>query len=44
MGGKKKTDNNLPKNSEYIKKFYKKSEAEIKKQAGEGEVGNSGQK
>ncbi|MFZ5989260.1 MAG: hypothetical protein ACOYWZ_19370 [Bacillota bacterium] len=30
-------DDNLPKNKDYIKKFYKKSEKEIKQQ-GEGEV------
>lgn len=38
MGKKKKTDDNLPKNKEYIEKFYKKSEAEIKKQQDEGKV------
>lgn len=36
MDNKKKVDNNLPKNKEYIEKFYKKSETEIKKQEGEG--------
>lgn len=40
----KKTDRNLPKNKEYIEKFYKKSEAEIKKQQGEGKVDTHGQK
>lgn len=29
-------DNNLPKNKEYIKKFFKKSDKEIKEQEGEG--------
>ncbi len=29
-------DDNLPANKEYIKKFYKKSEKEIKNQEGEG--------
>lgn len=38
MSKKKKADENLPKNKEYIEKFYKKSEAEIKKQRGEGKV------
>lgn len=33
-----KVDDNFPKNKEYIQKFYKKSEAEIKKQSGEGKV------
>lgn len=31
-------DDNLPKNKEYIKRFYKKSEKEIKKQEGEGKL------
>lgn len=31
-------DDNLPKNKEYIKKFYMKSEKEIKEQKGEGKV------
>lgn len=31
-------DDNLPKNKEYIKQFFKKSEKEIKKQVGEGKV------
>lgn len=31
-------DDNLPQNKRYIQKFYKKSEAEIKKQQGEGKV------
>lgn len=31
-------DDNLPKNKEYIKKFFKKSEAEIKKQQNEGKI------
>ncbi|MCX7745601.1 MAG: hypothetical protein N2645_01745 [Clostridia bacterium] len=31
-------DDNLPKNKEYIKKFYKKSEKEIKAQEGEGKI------
>lgn len=31
-------DDNLPKNKEYIQKFFKKSEKEIKKQEGEGKV------
>ncbi len=31
-------DDNLPKNKEYIKQFLKKSEAEIKKQSGEGKI------
>jgi hypothetical protein len=38
MDNKKKVDNNLPKNKEYIEKFYEKSEAEIKKQEGEGKI------
>lgn len=42
MGENKKKkeplDDNLPKNKEYIKQFYKKSEKEIKKQVGEGET------
>lgn len=42
MDSKKKVDNNLPKNKEYIEKFYKKSEAEIKKQEGEGRVNVNG--
>jgi hypothetical protein len=37
----KKIDENLPKNKEYIEKFYKKSEADIKKQKGEGKIKNS---
>ncbi len=40
MGSKKKVDENLPKNKEYIEKFYKKSEAEIKQMEGEGKVKN----
>jgi hypothetical protein len=32
-------DDNLPKNKEYIQKFYKKSEREIKQQENEGKVG-----
>ena len=43
MDNKKKVDNNLPKNKEYIEKFYKKSEAEIKKQEGESKVKVNGQ-
>lgn len=31
-------DNNLPKNKSYIKKFFKKSETEIKNQEGEGRL------
>jgi hypothetical protein len=31
-------DDNLPKNKQYIKKFYKKSEKQIKKQEGESEI------
>lgn len=31
-------DDNLPANKEYIKKFYKKSEKEIKDQKNEGEI------
>lgn len=42
MGKNKKVDNNLPKNKEYIEKFYKKSEVEIKKQEGEGKVKDNG--
>lgn len=38
---KKNWDENLPKNLEYIKKFYRKSEDEIKRQEGEGNIGNS---
>lgn len=38
MDNKKKVDENLPKNKEYIEKFYKKSEAEIKRTEGEGQV------
>lgn len=41
---KKKVDSNLPGNKEYIEKFYKKSEAEIKKQEREGKVKKNGQK
>lgn len=40
--GKKKVDENLPKNKAYIEKFYKKSEAEIKKQENEGKVKGNG--
>lgn len=29
-------DDNLPENKKYIKKFFKKSEKEIKRQEGEG--------
>jgi hypothetical protein len=37
--GKEHTwDDNLSKNKEYIKKFYKKSEMEIKEQEGEGKI------
>jgi hypothetical protein len=36
MDNKKKVDNNLPKNKEYIEKFYEKSE--VKKQEGEGKI------
>lgn len=39
MDKKKKVDENLPKNKEYIEKFYKKSEAEIKRMEGEGKTG-----
>lgn len=42
MDNKKKTDDNLPKNKEYIEKFYRKSEEEIKKQTGEGRVKGNG--
>ena len=38
MNNKKKVDGNLPKNKEYIEKFYEKSEKEIKKMEGEGKV------
>jgi len=38
MSKNKKADENLPKNKEYIEKFYKKSEAGINKQKGEGKV------
>jgi len=31
-------DDNLPKNKKYIKKFYKKTEKEIKKLEGEGKI------
>jgi hypothetical protein len=31
-------DDNLEKNKEYIKKFFKKGEKEIKKQEGEGKI------
>ena len=31
-------DDNLPGNKRYIKKFYKKSEKDIKEQEGEGKV------
>lgn len=31
-------DENLPQNKEYIKKFYKKSEENIKQQEGEGNI------
>ena len=41
MDNKKKVDENLPKNKEYIEKFYKKSEAEIKRMEGEGKVGKA---
>jgi hypothetical protein len=34
----KKVDDNFPKNKEYIEKFYKKSEKEIKLQEGEGRI------
>lgn len=44
MSDNKKTDDNLPANKEYIEKFYKKSEAEIKNQEGEGKVKKSGKK
>lgn len=36
-------DDNLPKNKEYIQKFYKKSEQEIKQQENEGKIQNKGQ-
>lgn len=35
---KKGWDDNLPKNKEYIKKFFKKPESQIKKQVGEGKT------
>lgn len=43
MTGKRKDkehpwDDNLPKNKQYIKKFYEKSEWEIKQQEGEGKI------
>jgi hypothetical protein len=38
VDNKKKVDENLPKNKEYIEKFYEKSEEEIKRQQGEGKV------
>ncbi|RCX13553.1 hypothetical protein DFR58_11793 [Anaerobacterium chartisolvens] len=44
MEEKKKVDNNLPGNKEYIEKFYEKSESEIKKQQGEGRAKRDGQK
>lgn len=44
METKKRVDDNLPGNREYIEKFYKKSESEIKKQQGEGRVKRDGQK
>lgn len=31
-------DDNLPKNKEYIKKFFRKPEKEIKKQEDEGKI------
>ena len=31
-------DDNLQKNKEYVKKFYKKSEEEIKKQRAKGKI------
>jgi hypothetical protein len=42
MADKKNWDDNLPKNKQYIKKFYKKSEDEIKQQEGEGKVKTEG--
>jgi hypothetical protein len=42
MDNKKKVDDNLPKNKEYIEKFYKKSESDIKKQESEGKVKGNG--
>lgn len=38
MDKKKKVDENLPKNKEYILKFYKKTEAEIRQAEGEGKT------
>lgn len=35
---KQRWDENLPKNKEYIQKFYRKSEKEIKKMTGESEI------
>lgn len=43
MQYKKKTDDNLPNNKEYINKFYKKPEIEIKKQSGESKVKGNGE-
>jgi len=39
---KKKADRNLPKNKQYIEKFFRKSEEEIKKQEGEDKVKDNG--
>lgn len=40
---KKKVDHNSPKNQAYIEKFYKKSEAALKKQKDEGKVNENGE-
>lgn len=42
MDSNNKIDNNLTNNKEYIKKFYKKTEEEIKKQTGEGKIKEKG--
>ena len=42
MNTEKKVDNNLPKNKEYIEKFYKKSEDQIKRQDKEGKIKGNG--